>query len=201
MPEARRSREERDALVLRWQYLPRWAVSRMWKIPHVRRYGFDDSVQTCFLALVRAAEKWDEAEGVQFSTYAGRAMYNELLREARQHGGTIYVPLWAHSPDSSAHPDARRAWNVRNSPDVQPPDREAGTLDELVEAIDRQACLSTAFAHATPEDRRLLRLRYLDELTLKEIGGTLGVTRERVRQKVIAAVLRARNALSRDLPR
>lgn len=70
----RRSGLERDALVLWWQYLPRYVVRRM--VLHTLER--DDAVSIGTIALLRAAELWDPDER-PFHVYAIRAIRNSVL--------------------------------------------------------------------------------------------------------------------------
>jgi DNA-directed RNA polymerase sigma subunit (sigma70/sigma32) len=80
------SPEERNALVLRWRFLPRKLVREMLRRrpdrQHVlRAVGFDDLEQAGLLCLVLAASRWDRGRGVRFSTFAFPYVLNGIRKE------------------------------------------------------------------------------------------------------------------------
>ncbi len=58
----------------------------------VRRRGeFEDLRQVALLALVRAADRFDAARGVKFSSFASKVVVGELKRYRRDHGWDLRV--------------------------------------------------------------------------------------------------------------
>jgi DNA-directed RNA polymerase specialized sigma24 family protein len=57
---------------------------RLWRVPAVRRFGFDQAFSEASLALLRAAEHWDEHRGIPFQAYACSAMTLAVLYAARR---------------------------------------------------------------------------------------------------------------------
>ncbi len=79
---------ERDALVERHLGLARHLALRY----RDRGEPLDDLVQVASLGLVKAAERFDGARGVSFSTYAVPTILGELRRHFRDHAWSVRVP-------------------------------------------------------------------------------------------------------------
>ena len=62
----------------------------------------------------------------------------------------------------------------------------------MIEQIEISDELESVWSHLGSEDRDLLRLRYLEEMSMADIGRRIGMTREGVRWKVNRALGRAR---------
>lgn len=80
-------------------------------------------------------------------------------------------------------------------------DQRAGPEEELASHESRRLCeqsVHAAVASLAERDRRIIRAHFLeDEVTMSDLGQTLGVTRQRVSQ----IVKRVRKQLARDLSR
>jgi RNA polymerase sigma factor (sigma-70 family) len=77
---------ERDALVLRWRFLPRKILADLLRRrPDARRLlravGFEDLEQEGLLGLLRAAGRWDRGRGVRFTTFAFPYVLNGIRME------------------------------------------------------------------------------------------------------------------------
>jgi RNA polymerase sigma factor (sigma-70 family) len=71
---------ERDVLVVANLPLVKWCVSRLPAHRIARQEDCEDLAQIGAVALIRAAELWDETRKVQFVTYATWAVRNGLLK-------------------------------------------------------------------------------------------------------------------------
>jgi RNA polymerase sigma-B factor len=82
-----KARPERDRLVLEFMPLAR-------RVAH--RYGapvqYDDLEQVAFLALVKAADRYDPGHGNGFSAYAIPTIVGELKHFLRDHSWDLHVP-------------------------------------------------------------------------------------------------------------
>jgi RNA polymerase sigma-B factor len=81
-------RRLRNALVERHQSLVE---------PYVRRYdrkgiAADDLRQVALIAVLKAVERFDPDYGVAFSTFAGRTIEGELMRQLRDRGWSVRPP-------------------------------------------------------------------------------------------------------------
>lgn len=159
-------------------------ASLLW--PSVRpRLDQEETRAAALLGLCRAAGLYDPARGTKFSTYAWHCVRTAVLDAAR-HGGTVSVSYRR----ASASPDAARAARWRASPLGEGPDVEAPPEPCPLAAADaaREAGrVREAVARLPGRQARAVRLYYWDGKTLAEAGRELGLTRERVRQILLAA--------------
>lgn len=146
---------------------------------------FADLISEGNMALMRAVDKFDCGRGFKFSTYACRAILKAFSRHGikqtkhRQRFPTEFDPAM----ERGDHPGIVRAEHERECAS------EVGWLLESNQAdltdLEREviACrfgLNAPIASALP--------------TLEQIGASLGVTKERVRQIQIRALEKLRNA-------
>lgn len=195
-PDARcrpavRSAADRDALVRQWSGIPSFVVWRLYSLLTQNGVPPDDAEQEGYLALLRAAELWEEGRGVQFNSYAIRAVTHRVYDFCTR-DRLVHVPR---------HPPLRYAAQASRALTVRDIDDCANSL-----AVDDQGARGTRFeadeyerlraaVRQLPEaQRRVIALRYDEELTLAAAGRRLGVSRERVRQ-VQAEALRSLRAL------
>lgn len=110
---------------------------------YVRRYEgrgvpHDDLLQVALLSMVRAAERYDPARGVEFSTFAGRTIEGELKRFFRDRTWSIRPPRRVQE----LHLALRRAQEELaqtqgRSPTVRELARHCEvTQDEVLEALE-----------------------------------------------------------------
>jgi RNA polymerase sigma factor (sigma-70 family) len=57
------------------------AQKMAWKYKGITDLEFEDVLSICYLAMVKAAEKYDPEKGYAWSTYASKAMYFAILNE------------------------------------------------------------------------------------------------------------------------
>ena len=173
--------------------------------------------------LVKAANAFDTARGVQFSTYAVPVILGEIKRLFRN-AGTVHVSrslrelslkvqqlresyqkehgcepaLSELSKMTGAAPEDITTALCACAPvlSLTAPDEEEGQLDVAVPAPDEQIsdalALRQVLAKLAPMDRRLLELRYFQELTQSRTAAILGMTQVQVsrREKKLLAQLR-----------
>jgi RNA polymerase sigma factor (sigma-70 family) len=161
---------ERDALVLRWRFLPRKILRDLLRrrsdARHVlQRVGFDDLEQVGLLNLLRAAGRWDRNRGVQFSTFAFPYVLNGIRRE-------ILLRVSRRPPEATLALDP------------------AASDDEGLGFTD----LYAALGRLTPADRDILTVRFglggEPPRTLQSIARQCGRTKECVRKRVKKAIAR-----------
>jgi len=152
--------------------------------------GMDDDLhQVAFLGFERALMCFDTGRGFRFMTYAHRTIRTHLYRYATGQD-LIRIPPLAYK---------------RKNPEPPPRAHQCGV--ELRETVDHKCYVIEPNKKAWEEcdfdlnisslderERMILRQRYVEELTLKEIGETHGITRERVRQIQTRALEKLRDA-------
>lgn len=176
----RRAADARDQLVR--QNLPLViAVARRACHDHVE---FAELVAEGNVALLRAIDRFDVSRGARFSTYAWSAIRRRLARLARTTGRyRSHFPVEFDPELERADGDAHRQRTRR--------DEAVWALRETLN--DNRAGLSSA-------ERTVLRERFgigteHEGRTLSDIGQTLGLTPERIRQIQNAALAKIRRAL------
>jgi RNA polymerase sigma-B factor len=75
---------------------------------------------------------------------------------------------------------------------------ELGGDDERYEQAEARLALTEALPSISPEDRRLLRLRFADELTQTQIAGRLGISQMQVSRRLRASLERLRELVQAD---
>lgn len=144
-------------------------------IANAKRYvnpanTFDELVSEGSYSLVRAVEKYDYTRGNRFSTYATRAIRNNLFHfvtDRRRHRQRF--PLADDESQLNAADDRAIESNAEHS------------------AAELKRSLRSVLGRLDPLQRRVLAERFGLEnggegRTLKDIAGEMGVSRERVRQ-------------------
>lgn len=157
-----------------------------------------DLVQEAMLGLMRAAEKFDYRRGFRFGTYAAWWIKLAVQRAALQ-DVTIHVPehAWKKRSKGIAVPgmelaaqpvslDAPAGHDGETRVGDFVADRDGLPVDEAVAKAHLETDVRSLLDALPPRDLYVLRMRFgLDggpELTLDEIGHTLSVSRERIRQ-------------------
>ena len=167
------------------------------RLPSVVRY--DDLYYAGLSALVEASRRFDVSRGVDFRTYAKHRVYGAMLDELRRldivsryrrrqiREGT--VPQGALPTPRLV--DLSAAASVADpSPNVE---------DELDHRRALQR-MRQAFARLPERDQLVVRLRCMEQRSLKAIGDHFGISEVRACQLVGAAVRQLRESMSDIVP-
>ncbi|HMQ28123.1 MAG TPA: SigB/SigF/SigG family RNA polymerase sigma factor [Acidimicrobiales bacterium] len=135
-------REVRNRIVEAHRHIADYYVRRYERrgVPH------DDLLQVSLLSIVRAAERFDPARGVEFSTFAGRTIEGELKRFFRDRTWSIRPPRRVQE----LHLTLRRAQEemaqtLGRSPTVRELARVAEvSQDEVLEALEASSAHQAA---------------------------------------------------------
>lgn len=177
--------EANDAFAL---YLAKRFIQRYTLV----RLGFADLVQEARLGMMAAEERHDPELG-KFITYAGRYAWGYMQRAMNAFDDLIPVPASTRTNrldipprrtivSLDALPDAMDPAEVYEALQTLPPADTTPTLTRR----DLERDITRGLRSLTDVQRNVLILRAAG-LTLREIGGRLGVSRERVRQIQAAA--------------
>lgn len=167
-------------------------VLAMAKRVRLRDVDFPDQISEGNMALLRAVDKFDASRGFKFSTYACRAILKSFSRQGmkmtryRQRFPTVFDPAL----EKSDFPEERRMQDQRE---------RAAEVKQIV--LDNSADLSDV-------EQEILHYRFGfnagrngKPLTLAQVGGRIGLTKERVRQIQNKALAKLREAVEeRCLP-
>jgi RNA polymerase sigma-B factor len=147
---------------------------------------FDDLLQVASLGLIKAIDRFEPERGTKFSSYAAPTILGELKRYFRDKGWALHVP---------------RDLQERTLAVNRETDDEAAELVDLLGAEDhtyelvesRDAIASTW--RALPEiERTVLELRFLHDLTQREIGERIGYSQMHVSRLLRRALKRLETA-------
>jgi RNA polymerase sigma-B factor len=197
---------------------------------HYRRRGIpdDDLQQVAYLALTKAARRFDPEAGHDFLSYAVPTIRGELRRYFRDNGWMVRPPrkvqelqgrvfaaeaelaaALGRSPSVSevAHHldaplrDVEEALSaegcfVPTSLDKSVGGESTTTIGDLLggpdtdtEAVEARVVLAPVVRRLSERDRKVLRLRFYDDCTQREIADAIGVTQTQV-SRVLTRIMR-----------
>jgi len=200
-----------------------------------RRRGIpdEDLRQVAYLALTKAARKFDVDAGHDFLSYAVPTIRGELRRHFRDNGWTIRPPRKVQelqgrvfAADSQLSVSLGRSASVSEVAshldvpvaDVEEAlaaegcftptslDRPVGegravtTIGDLLgdvdtdrDAVEARVVLAPVVRRLSERDRKVLRLRFFDDCTQREIADEIGVTQTQV-SRVLGRIMRSLRA-------
>lgn len=183
-------RRERLEWTRRWQRIREYIVERNMGLVYsmIARFGSrnldeDDMLSDALFALARAVDRFNPWRGYRFSTYACNVIARALMRRGKQ----------------ESH--YRKRFPVQHDVSFERPDRSPDDQTELyVERLHR--ALQQNLGELTDLESRILAQRFPaqreDRLTFQEIGDTIGLSKERVRQIQNIALGKLREVLTED---
>lgn len=184
------SSSERQAWLRRWRVIREYTVERNVGLAYsmISRFNSkvaddDDVLSDALFGLTRAVDKFDPFKGYRFSTYACNVIARSLMRRGKQ---------------ASRH---HRLFPVQHDVSLERPERSPDWQTELyVERLHR--ALNDNLGELTELESRILAQRFPSDrgqrLTFREIGDTIGLSKERVRQIQNIALSKLREVLADD---
>jgi len=183
------SREPSDSAVLRkWEKMLHLLVRRnLNRLGHM--YDYEDLLNHARLALWRAHRTFDPSGGAGFQTYSWSVIvhaFNALHKGA----------------SSKKRRDMVRSFSIEAEQEdsnfqLRSPSKPA---DAAISASEDARAVRAALECLGDRERRVVLSRLYEDKTLLEIGGEMGVTRERVRQLEKKALTQLEFSLRRDFP-
>lgn len=177
-----RDEVERNQLVEKNRGLVGYLVKRYCLAnPEAARIGYDDLFQEGIIGLLRAAELW-EPERSQFTTCAMCWIRQALQRALVTQAGLIRTPEHGpHEKYRSEYFRAKQILQVQFADGTDSVDLPYEIPEPPLECDEIQE-LEAAIATLQPRWQKIVRYRYYEEKSLKDIGELVGLTKERVRQ-------------------
>jgi RNA polymerase sigma-B factor len=183
---------------------------------------FEDLVQAGTIGLIKAVDRFDSERGVAFSTYAVPVIEGEIRHHLRDCGRLVRVPRPVTELDARlSHAERDLTASLARAPTA---DELAGAMgvpvDAVADAVAARAAARTETlpadleddrgGHATSEarvllrrgwqelgerERRILELRFFDDLTQAQIAKEVGLSQAHVSRLIADALERLRSSL------
>jgi RNA polymerase sigma-B factor len=178
----------------------------------------DDLVQAGSIGLLNAIERFDPKRGDEFVAFAVPTVAGEMKRHLRDRGSTVRLPRRLHeagmrlpatreelttrlgrppTADELAaelgvtHQDFGQMQSAVSRPSDAADEAGASELD----ASDARLALSGAFRTLDDTDRQILYLRFVEELSRREVATRLGMSQSALARRADAALAKLRAEL------
>lgn len=184
------TRAHRRRWAKRWQAIREYIVEQNLGLVYsmISKFNFqnlddDDLLSDGMFGLTRAVDRFNPWKGFRFSTYACNVIARSLMRRGKQ---------------TSRY---NRLFPVQHDVEFEQPTRMPDTETELyIERLNR--ALEQNLGELTEIESKILAKRFLSEsdrrLTFREIGDSIGLSKERVRQIQNIALDKLRDVLDTD---
>lgn len=155
----------------------------------VRSEPLEDLRQSGVIGLIKAVDRFDPAQGCEFSTYATPVILGEMRRHVRDHGALVRVPARMMSGGWAGGPVV-----------VVPLLDDVGHLDHdpALDPVDAHAVVSGLVTRLSPEDQHLVRWHFLEGISQTRIAESIGLTQPQVSRRLGRALSRMRDMLRAD---
>ncbi|MHC4441201.1 MAG: sigma-70 family RNA polymerase sigma factor [Planctomycetota bacterium] len=182
--------KERDNWIRRWQDIREYIVEKNLGLVYsmIGRFGSkkldeDDVLSDAMFGLSRAVDRYNPWRGYRFSTYACNVISRAIMRRGKRENR--YRELFPVEHEASFE-----------RPMDEPDTRTELYLERLGRIVDRN------LGQLTYLESMVLSKRFPEEehskLTFQEIGSSIGLSKERVRQIQNVALRKLRSVLSED---
>lgn len=199
IPDNDLSDKERNELVLTCENLV-WKVALKFKYIAIK-YGVEIErlVSAGQMGLVSASRRWQPSRNVKFVAYAYSWVQCFVRREIYEQRWFGLNGLGHTGGNTSCDPQPLSRLVGSNVP---PEDNsEPFPLLEVLTAVtdesteDNSETINRLLMYVTPREREVLRRRFIQDMTLREVGADIGVSHERARQLERQGIWRIRRAL------
>lgn len=216
-----RDRELRDEIVDRTMWLAARGARRFSDAGE----PFDDLVQVARIGLLKAIDRYDPSHGVQFGAFATPTIMGELRRYFRDHTWSLHVSRRAKDLRPTVNQATETlVKTLGRSPSVAEIAREAklseDTIIEVLEAnqayrsysldpvgtylpspeddfegvLDREV-VANLLVHLRPRERRIIYLRFFEEMSQAQIAETIGTSQVHVGRLIASSLAELRTHL------
>jgi RNA polymerase sigma factor for flagellar operon FliA len=183
-----------DRIIAHLQYAR--AVASRAIDPRCRGADREDLVAWGVVGLVQAARRYRGDRGASFGAYAARRVRGQILDALRERDPLTRTARRAFRAAQRANEEGAGA--AVNPPYVEVSLDRIGDVAEVHRAPGRQderwPMVASALRDLTPLERRVLVLSYGRGLTLREIGGEVGLSESGVCRLRARALARVRSA-------
>ena len=166
--------------------------------PRCRGADREDLVAWGVVGLVQAGRRYRGDRGASFGAYAARRVRGQILDALRERDPLTRSARRAFRAAQRASEDGAAATHAMGAPYVE------GSLDRIGDVAEvrrgpehrdeRWPIVASALRDLTPLERRVLVLSYGRGLTLREIGGEIGLSESGVCRLRARALARVRSA-------
>lgn len=185
----------------------KWAWSRKQQERKFRRpIDYEDLAQEGFIALMDAVRLFDAEKGTAFKTYAWCLIRRRVARYVEKNISPIYVGRWG---DLAQQEKKKVALACRLFSELITSNQDQGAglewapyiadQDAGVEEVDardyREYALSVIEAYVSDKHWNILRLRFIEDMGLKEMAKELGMATSGASHSVKRALEEARAAV------
>jgi len=175
---------------------------------------YDDLLQVACLGLIKAIDRFEPGRGTKFTSYAAPTILGELKRHFRDKGWSLHVPrdlqdvreVAGHLGCSVEQVlEAQEAAASYEAASLDAPaardDGESASLVELLgsedtayELVEDRAAIASTWMALPDVERQVLELRFMHDLTQREIGERIGYSQMHVSRLLRRALDRLETA-------
>jgi len=210
-----RDPQMRDRLILAHMNLVRYLARKFAN----RGEPLEDLTQVGMIGLINAIDRFDPSRGIRFATYATPTIVGEIRRHFRDRGWAVKVPrrlqelnLAANKAIEELTQRLDRAPTVAELAELyELPSLDSemggesdevrsrladyvGKVDEEIERFERRARLAEALRSLTARERKIIELRFFDNMSQTQVAKQLNISQmhvSRLQQRALAKLREA----------